>query len=655
MKIKAFWNNYWGSYTPLKLAVLTVGCLTVQPYAGATDSASNYIKVSQLPRAIPQLQEPFQPSPSQPPSTQPILPPPNDLLRISPTSPLPNEAIPASSSETIIVKEFKFKFDRTNLESVHKDENVGKNDKEARDAKIAAEIKSLEDRSLVFGNEELQKVVAGFLNRPISFAELLQARTAITKLYISKGYITSGAYIPEQATLTQNGKVIVEIRVVEGILESPRITISSLDGRDESNNSNDDLFDGSSNLEHTIRDSLVERFKPLSRDRLLNRLQILQKDPRVKTISATLSLGDRPGISNLSVEVIKQSSFFGQLSLDNGRSPVVGSLRHRAQIVFGTADSYGFGDPSLGLKIDFTRGSETIDVSGSLPINSFSLSARYIDSGSTVVEPPFDQLLIDSPSRYYEITGRYRVLSTPEQDLLLGVTVNHQRSFTTILGEPVPLLPGGDGDGLTQIWALRLLLPEWTKRSNNSIFAFRSQLSIGLNFLGSSSNIPPPNGKFLAWRGQFQWIRRLAPETLFIARADAQWADRPLVPLEQFGIGGSESVRGYRQDFLLTDNGVLGSVELQLPVLRIPNWRSKVYFNPFVDYGVGWNNGGFVNPKPNALAATGFGLQWRHQDESNRDRLIIQFSLGIPLVDVDSNRDTLQDKGIYFSVIYNFY
>jgi hemolysin activation/secretion protein len=657
MKIKVFWNDGWRFYNLLGLAVLTTGCLIGKACAEVTESATSYIKESLPPRSTPRLPEPFQPFTR--PTTQPILPPSNDLLRVPSVSPLPNEIIPAAA-ETITVKEFKFKFDRSNLESLLKAENRNTRDEEARNSKIETLIKPFKNRSLVFDDRELQEVVAGFLNHPISFAELLQARTAITKLYTNKGYITSGAYIPEQSALTQNGKVIIEIKIVEGILEDPDITIRSSNGQIESIDSNtggflDNLFDSKINLERTIKNSLLERFKPLNRDRLVKKLQLLQKDPRIKTLSATLSPGSRIGTNRLSVDVTRQSSAFGQISIDNARSPVVGSLRHRAQIMFGTTDSYGFGDPSIGLKVDFTKGSETIDVSGSLPIDSFSLSARFIESHSTVVEPPFDQLSIDSPSRYYEVTGRYRLLSTPGQDLVLGVTVNHQRSFTTILGEPVPLLPGGNGDGLTQIWALRLLLPEWTKRGKNSLIAFRSQLSIGLNILGSSPNIPPPNGEFIAWRGQIQWVKRLAPETLLIARADAQWADRPLVPLEQFGIGGSESVRGYRQDLLLTDNGILGSVQLQLPVLRIPSWRSTVYLNPFVDYGVGWNNGDFINPEPNALAATGFGLQWRNQDESNRDRLIIQFSLGVPLVNVYSKQNTLQDKGIYFSVIYNFY
>ena len=57
---------------------------------------------------------------------------------------------------------------------------------------------------------------------------------------------------------------------------------------------------------------------------------------------------------------------------------------------------------------------------------------------------------------------------------------------------------------------------------------------------------------YFSWRGQAQLVRLLAPDTLFLIRADVQLADRALVPLEQIGVGGQETVRGYRQDLLLS-------------------------------------------------------------------------------------------------------
>ncbi|MFZ4557805.1 MAG: ShlB/FhaC/HecB family hemolysin secretion/activation protein [Pseudanabaena sp.] len=43
-------------------------------------------------------------------------------------------------------------------------------------------------------------------------------------------------------------------------------------------------------------------------------------------------------------------------------------------------------------------------------------------------------------------------------------------------------------------------------------------------------------------------------------------SDRPLVPLQQIGFGGQDTLRGYRQDLLLGDNGAALSAELRIPV-----------------------------------------------------------------------------------------
>jgi POTRA domain, ShlB-type len=50
--------------------------------------------------------------------------------------------------------------------------------------------------SNVFSKAELDTVLKDFVGRPLTFSELLQARSAVSQLYISKGYITSGALIP---------------------------------------------------------------------------------------------------------------------------------------------------------------------------------------------------------------------------------------------------------------------------------------------------------------------------------------------------------------------------------------------------------------------------------------------------------------------------
>ncbi len=99
-----------------------------------------------------------------------------------------------------------------------------------------------------------------------------------------------------------------------------------------------------------------------------------------------------------------------------------------------------------------------------------------------------------------------------------------------------------------------------------------------------------------------------------MVRGNIQLASQPLVPMEQFATGGINSVRGYRQDLLLTDNGLFLSAEYQLPILSIPESNSvvqlillkiycknKVYILLFVIrlFSVGWFEG--TTPKKDNL------------------------------------------------------
>ena len=109
------------------------------------------------------------------------------------------------------------------------------------------------------------------------------------------------------------------------------------------------------------------------------------------------------------------------------------------------------------------------------------------------------------------------------------------------------------------------------------------------------------------------------------------------------------SVRGYRHDQLLADNGAFGSVEVRLPILRIPKSRGVLQVVPFFDVGTAWNCVEGADPDPSTLVSTGLGLQFQMKNFNAR------FDWGIPLVSVDDdeNENGLQEQGLYFSLRWN--
>jgi len=495
--------------------------------------------------------------------------------------------------------------------------------------------------STVFTDKAFDEALKPYTRRPITLVELFEARSVVNQMYETEGYITTGAYIPEQTLRGEN--LVVTIGVVEGQVEEIRVQ----------------------GTERLSRGYVRSRLRPgtatpLNRGRLLGALRLLQLNPLIDRVNAELATSPKPGTNILEVEVIEaKRTFTAQARLNNHRIPSVGSLRRGLELR--EANFLGLGD-GISVGYDNTDGSDSFNLSYSIPFNGLdgSFNFRYGTGSSRIIEPPFDQLEIESDSRYYEFGIRQPILRRSPQDSLteevaLGLTFFHIRSETTLLGIPFPLSAGADVEGRTRLSVLRFS-QEWTRQSRTQVLAARSQFSFGLgSALDSSLNDDAPDSRFFAWRGQFQWLELLGQPRgnppaapLFLFQADVQVADRPLLSLEQFAIGGAGSVRGYRQDALLTDNGAFLSAEVRLPIFSIPALKTSVQLVPFVDLGTGWNSGRSADPDPSTLASVGLGLQLTNPDGFNA-----RLDWGIPLVNLPSSERTWQENGIHFSLAFN--
>lgn len=558
------------------------------------------------------------PLPSEP---LPPLPPPEELLPPTEVVPPPQE-LPAEIPDALPIA--RFEVQGSTVFSAEKLATVAKR------AVVSGELQEEEEGDRCSRRIDSPDILVA---QPLTFAQVLQARAAITQLYIDCGYISSGAIVPANQVLpeTPDGYVVM-IQVVEGSLEA--ISVTGLNRLDAG----------------YIRVRLRRAAgTPLNVNALLEGLQLLQLDPLIRSVSADLQAGTRPGTNVLQVVAQEADPVSLDLALDNGRSPSVGSFRQRVQ--FNHANLLGYGD---GLSVGYTRTSGSNEFSGSytIPLNPQDGTLR-IAAGTTrsdVIEEPFDQLNIASRSPYAEISVRQPLWRSPNEEFALGLALSHQRSRTTfeIPDEQGFPSPGAD-DGRTRVTALRFI-QEWTQRNSQQVLAARSQFSLGLNWLDATVNDDAPDSRFFAWRGQGQWVRRLAPDTLFLLRGDVQLTGNSLLSLEQFGLGGAESVRGYRQDALLTDSGALLSAEVRLPILRVSEIDGLLQLVPFIDAGTTWNADSSQRGDnlPDTLVGVGLGLLWRQGDN-----LSIRVDWGIPLVELEGSGDSLQENGIYFSVLYS--
>ena len=581
------------------------GDSSVVPNLGQILAVSHPLNLAQLPVPLPpaqdllpgedQLLPPdiFQPSPPKPELPQP-LPPPEQLLEPPGSTPEVPEIPEGQIPGTITIEQFKF---------------IG---------------------NTAFSEEELAKEVEEFTGHPITFAELLSARTKITELYTSKGYVTSGAFIPPQSF----SETTITIQIVEGGLEEIEV------------NGTRRL------LPDYVRSRLeVATVKPLNVNKLLEALQLLQLDPLIENISAELSTGSGPATSLLIVNVTEANTWLYEVFANNGRSPSVGSFRRGFTI--GQANLLGVGD-RITFGYTNTDGSNEINASYTIPFNprNGTLVLSYGNTSSKVIEPPFDILDIESSSHYFDITIRQPIMQTPTQEFALGLTGTLRETENSLLGIPFPLSEGADNQGRTRVSTLGFF-QEWTRRSAEEVLAMRSQFNVGIGAFDATLNDPDPgtgepipDSRFFSWRGQGQWVRLLAPDTILLIRGDLQLATTPLLPIEQFGLGGLGSVRGYRQFSLLADNGIFASAELRVPILRIGS-EGLLQLAPFIDVGTTWNTDR-ADPETNSLVSTGLGLELQLGGGFNA-----RLDWGIPLIPVENTRGTWQENGLHFSVTFS--
>jgi hemolysin activation/secretion protein len=477
----------------------------------------------------------------------------------------------------------------------------------------------------------VDRIFRKYRDRQIGFADLLELETELTKLYTAKGYVNSGVVLPIQDV----NKGVITFQAVEGIIETINVQV---DGRLK---------------ESYVRSRLARGAgQPLNIEQLQEALQLLQLNPLIENLNAELSVAGSRDRWTLDVAVNQGDPFDALLFVNNNRTPSVGSFQRGVELTH--RNVLGYSD-RLNFAFKNTDGSNDVDTNYTIPVNSLdgTVGLRYRFVDSNIIEGNFEDVDIESQTDELELTLRQPILRRADgnstQELALGLELSRQTNEVTLADQPFPQLsPGADENGETKISAIRFF-QDWTKRTRKDVLAARSQISAGVDLFDATVNDNAPDGKFVAWRGQVQWLRQLKSSSNInlLLRSDIQLSTDDLVSLERFSLGGVDTVRGYRQDALLGDSGILTSAEVRIPFYRWSQNQSSLSAVPFVDFGTTWSNSNDESQEKDTVASLGVGLRLDIFDTLNA-----RLDYGIPLIEVKDNDDTLQEKGIYFSLEY---
>ena len=493
------------------------------------------------------------------------------------------------------------------------------------------------DGNTVLDPKAIDDIVAPHRGKLVTIADLEEIRRRLTLLYIERGYINSGVTVPNQNVADG----VVKFHAVEG-----KITAVEITGTDAFA---PDYF--SARLERGLRTPFNVHDAEILQ-------QILLQDPLVKRLNIELLPGLVPGEARMRADVTEGSRFGLTTQIANDQSPTVGEIRGQIQ---GTANNLlGYGD-LLTAQYGRSQGLNDGFVSYSLPLASDDtrLNLRYDRNGTLVVSPALVPLNITSDYSSVSVGLTRPFHRTAEEMLVLGVSAERRQAQSFLLGTPFPFTGGASDDGKTNVTALRFT-QSWLDRDVEHAFALRSTLSVGLHSLGSTvlppgTSGPMPTSKFVSWLGQAQYVRRIFSDWEGVVRSNIQIANHPLFPIEQFALGGIDSVRGYRQYLTVTDDAFFASGELRIPVakLRIPYLADSdeagvVQFIPFYDYGRGWNIDR-PTPSPPDISSVGAGLRWLIGSGITAELYYGKALRHVPI------GTALQDRGFHFRLTTSLY
>lgn len=470
---------------------------------------------------------------------------------------------------------------------------------------------------------ELDAVVVAYRGRDLSNDDIEAIRVALTRYYIERGFINSGAILPDQEIKAG----VITFQIIEGRLS--RIDVS-----------------GSRRLpESYIRERVaLDAGPPVNVYAIRDRLYLLQQDPRIRRLDAALLPGTRPGEAILRIDLDEAPSQRAWLAVNNYRPPSVGA--ERAEVELLDYNLLGFGD-TFGLRGGLTEGSHDLDLSYAIPLNArdTALQLRYAKSESVVVESPFDVLDVESRSQTIGLGLWHYPHKTPQEEVGLGLMFEQRQSRSYLLSEPFAFSPGTPANGRVRLSAVRFA-QSWLTHNPQRVFAMRSTFSVGVDaFDPTLDPAGEPDARYLAWLGQLQWVERLfARRDELVTRVDTQITDDPLLSLEQFSVGGAHSVRGYRENQLVGDNGLFASVEYRVAVWSDTSRGHRVQLAGFFDWGRSWNRER-PTPEPDVLASVGAGLRATYYPW-----LDFEFYYGSRLKRVAELDEDLQDRGIHFQL-----
>ena len=446
-----------------------------------------------------------------------------------------------------------------------------------------------------------------------SLPRLKAAAAAVQELYRHAGYGGVVAFLPEQ-TLKDG---IVRIRVVEGRLAHVEVV-----GNEHFSNANILASLPGLQVGQTPRVREIDE-----------QIQLANESP-VKTVQVLLQPGTGPGAIDAQVSVRERPTQRFNLKLDNTGNASTG--RWRSSLGWMDGDLFGR-DQILGLELQLApeHPSELVVASASYraPLYAQSMAidayvAWYDVSAGTTATAAGD---LDFAGRGHILGARLNHylprIGNVDQRLVYGLEDRVYDNSCSISGLPAGAC--GPAGASVEVQPLTVqYLGQNAGSAGQLVQNWGLGLSVNLALAGSHSDAasvqsvrPGARQRYAMLRGHYAAAYTFTNETgqeslgALSLRAAAQYTSDALIPGEQFGLGGAQSVRGYAEREISGDRGLQGTLEYLSPAFSsaLPQLRALAFAD------AGWAQNRLDTPCAIGravckLSSLGAGLRFVHQD-----------------------------------------
>jgi hemolysin activation/secretion protein len=473
-----------------------------------------------------------------------------------------------------------------------------------------SDIKGIQTKDLAIPGDQaaLEELLKPYLGRPISKEIAIEIKQKIMQYYVSQKKPLIGVEIPQQKT---TGKVI-QIVVMQKKFGKP-------------------VYKGESwySDEQMSKYLAIEPGQEIAEDALQNNLSWMNRNP-FNYSTAKYIPSDDPRVVDLEVTTKTRRALRFYTRAENSGSEATGYDRFAAGFSWGNAlwrgDLFTF---EYCFSNEFSRyQSYMANYTCFLPWKHLAMLFGNYAKVKPVIPGGTSTVDAQSTQAYFHYTIPFKSLYTTfKHEMILGLEYKHTNSN-------IVLLSNGTVDTTITGPLIIKTINVTQAYANYSLYDVvdNQNISFSLDLYGAPAKILPHQSY-----ADFNALRSNSTSRYFYAHATfadvytipdimsfcfllrGQVASGTLPPTELFILGGYNTVRGYHEAELATDNGVIANFEIRsrpLELWRRGKTRDQLTFLAFADYGLGnnWfiaeNTGLATPPRTQYLFGVGPGLRY---------------------------------------------